>query len=162
MRVRLKHAAMPQTQRQTYSRRVKEVATFWSHCPFLRLLQHHAQRFSLSLQLLQWEKRNWDGGGWWCVKLQHCVLLCVSPYSNAAPKELQGNLQSPANEILTVTEKELYACNNQHMKLADWVHAWQCLSSNSNQQFCSSIEPRNPSGCRSAWFRSSKDEFCWP
>lgn len=114
---------------------VREVTACWLYCPLPRTVQHHGERWFLSLQFLQWKrerKREQPA----LPPPQHCMSLCEHPYSHPIPLELQGS----ATGNITMTENEGGAYNNQHMDVGRPSSYWQCPKSNLNQWLCSSIE----------------------
>lgn len=62
MGIRLKHTLASTETKTDFNVRVRELAVSWPHCPSHRSVQHHMERSSLSLQLLQWEHRTWEDG----------------------------------------------------------------------------------------------------
>lgn len=79
--------------------RVKKLTTCWPHHPSTRTVQHHTERFLLSLCFLQWAGKRTS-------LPPHCGWLCGNAYPNLTPYRLQGNLQGLTTGNLTVMEKE--------------------------------------------------------
>ena len=113
-------------------RRIREVATHWSHCSSPKPAQHHVARSPLSLWFLQWKTEPkednqlppafrvtlWEALLWSCtmriagesVGLNHCESDCDGEGEGGG------------------------ACNNLHMDLGRPSSYLQCSNSNPNQQ----------------------------
>ena len=112
--LRLKHPHVPQRARQT----ALEKRSSYRYCPSLRKVQYHIVRPLLNFWFLQQKKRTQGDN----LPSPACGSLWGSPYSNLTPQELQGNLQSPATENLTVMEMEEGLATTSIWILADGVH----------------------------------------
>lgn len=121
-------------------RRVREVTPHWQLCPAPRPVQ--VKKSPLSLCFLQWEQRT-QGDNYPCSSI-------VGHFSGG-PNLISEHRDfgCPATGNLTVTE------NRDGLEIASIQFA------HLQNQVRGTFWPGNSAVCISAWFQSSKKEFCW-
>lgn len=76
-------------------------------------MQHHAERCPLGPSSSSGKREPREDN----QPLQHCGLLCESPYSDLTSQGLPWNLWGPTTGNLTVTQKAGWSCGHQYTDL---------------------------------------------
>lgn len=148
------------------ARRVREMATWWPHCPSPRPVKHHKLRSLQAYGSSSEEKEprlgNQPHPSPRCL---HCGSFCGSCHYDVTP----WRLQSAATGNLTVIDNGEEPPTTSTGILTDWVHTCSVHVifptsgfTHLQNQVGGALWSRNSPEWRSVWLASLNEKVCWP